>query len=279
MMEKHAINYAGIAHKFMRSPGSSAALGAGVGAVGNIGREALRKDGEPKDYLRAGLRGAAVGGVAAGGAAMGSGAVRDTMLLTGKKSIPGAIAGTAKRGVTSATNFAKRQVHGVTGLGNADAIGMGGVAKAKRTNALHALRDADAAKRGIKIDPAASAARAKEVLQGGASQQAARDAGYTTLPGIAKAFKKDPKAAAKGLWENSTGGSTVGKAMVALPAAMAAKEAVTGDKDLKQRGRNVASNIAMVGAGVLGGGLPLIPGQMLYSAADKFRGKKKDEQG
>ena len=103
-------------------PGQTAAIGAGLGAAANVGREALRADdGQPKNYLGKAIRGAQVGGAVGGALGFGGRAMRDTLLLN--PSLRGQGAGeiakaTAQRAGTGISNMVQRQFHGLTGYGS-----------------------------------------------------------------------------------------------------------------------------------------------------------------
>lgn len=283
------------------NPGSVAGIGAGLGAAAGVGREALREGEQPKNYLRAGLRGAAVGGLA-GGALSGVGhAAHDTMLLhpelKGVGDIAKATAGRMGQGVS---NFAQRQFHGLTGYGGKnqaylDRIGLAGAeTSAKKMQLLNLRAESDLGHHlkqvhGLK-DPldrtqgfvehlqkqrasgdalvAAGGAHAAE----GAAAQGIRDLGMSSVPGAVKGLVTNPREASKALWNQArSGGGLALAAGVGLPSVMAANDLRKGDESAtggQTVGQKALRHGTSIGGGLLFGGVPMIPGMIASGVAD-----------
>lgn len=252
-------------------PMRTAVMGAGVGAVAG----GLRRPAEGQSRLRnaaiGGLGGAAVGAVGGG---LGR-AYRDTRLLTPGLSGAAAIPATARRLGGEVKNFGKRQIHGLTGKYDPDAIGMAGNVQAGRKTDLIRKRMDDE----LAHAPAARHARIKELheaeiaseLQAGRSSQELMDAGVTNLRGMGKALmtpgKRGPAFRAMGrAMINGPGGAAMSLGVPALalgPSLMRGDESATGGPTTGKKLRDAA---LMVGSGAAFGGLPLIP-QMLAGSA------------
>jgi hypothetical protein len=200
--------------------GMGGLVGAGVGAAAGGVRGAAQAREEGGGTLNGGLVGAARGmvrgaalGTAAGGAA---GALAPN--LAGRLASRGGM-------LQTASNFGQRQVHSLSGVGDAKyvrSIG-GGAADAEQR-----LQQAREGFKGVK-DVAGRGAAQKE-LQGAQhafeASERAEGMGLTSIPGYLKALKAQPwdtfKAGVKDQW-NST--PTWGKAlMYGAPAAGAANE-------------------------------------------------------
>ena len=279
-----------------KSPGSTALIGAGLGAATNVGREALRSDGQPKNYLGSAIRGGVAGGVAGGALGLGGGAVRDTMLLNPQLRGAGNIAkATAQRAGTGISNMAQRQFHGLTGYGSGDKaylgrIGISGnqaAANQARLLNLRATDDIEHLWKGWKpsgakgaianmADQGRRAAQEAKITDNLAAQvrglhshgeagQRLMDLGMTSAPGAVKALATNPRAAAKAIWQQQTGGGgALGTGMAALGIG---SSVYSGVKDIRkgdesaQGGRTVGEKAMRMGAGIGGnllfGGLPM----------------------
>ena len=274
-----------------KNPGSTALIGAGLGAATNVGREALRSndDERPKNYLGSAVRGAAAGGLAGGALGLGGHAVRDTMLLNPQLRGTGNIAkATAQRLGTGASNAVQRQFHGLTGYGGGDKaylnrIGiMGEQAAADKARLLNlrasddiqhlwkgwkpsgaqgAIKNMAEQSRLIKQENKITDNLARQVSSlhdRGAVSQRFMDLGMTSAPGALKAVVTNPREAAKAIWQQQTsGGNALETAGAALGVGSAlysgAKDIARGDESA-QGGRTVGEKVMRTGANV-GGGL------------------------
>lgn len=291
-----------IAHR----PGAMAGIGAGLGAAAGVGREALRKGDEPKNYLGAGLRGAALGGIA-GGVTSGLGhAAHDTMLLNPHLSGPVDVAKeTAKRMGQGVSNFAQRQFHGLTGYGSKDKayldrIGMMGEHAAGQKAKLLNLRMEDELShhlKGVKEikDPldrlhgytehlqkqrSMGDALTKQVsaLQSeGQAAQHLRDLGMTSVPGAVKGMVTNPREASKALWQHMRQGGALGVAAgTVIPGAIAARDLSRGDESAmggRTMGEKALRAGATIGGGMLLGGVPMLPGAIAGGVAESAAGR------
>lgn len=254
-----------------KSPARTALIGSGIGAAAG----AIKAPPEEREgaIFRGALQGAALGG-AAGGIGRG---VRDYRLLNPKKKGLDAATGAAKHIGTGVLNFGRRQVHGLTGLGNPDAIGMAGNATAKKQVKMLGLRAQDEIKHApraahTKIRDALKTEQ-KEVLEAGRHSQMLQDGGVTSLPGTVK-----------GLWKGKTRGKTLkamGKAFthgpgglaasVGLPAMFHAPDLIRGDESATG-GRTMGQKVFSAGRSIaIGGsiaGMPLIPQMVAGTALD-----------
>ena len=272
-----------------KNPGSTALIGAGLGAAANVGREALKnnEEGRPKNYLGSALRGAAAGGLVGGAAGLGGRAVRDTMLLNPNLRGAGDIAkATVQRVGTGASNMVQRQFHGLTGYGGSDKaylnrIGiMGEQAAADKARLLN-LRASDdiqhlwknwrpggaqgaiknLAEQGRLIEKEtkindALARQVSAIHDQGAIGQRFMDLGMTSAPGAIKAVVTNPREAAKAIWNKQTSGGNRGAtAMAALGLGSTlysgAKDIARGDESA-QGGRTIGEKVMRTGAGVGG---------------------------
>lgn len=211
---------------------AGSAAGTVLGGVSNY-RDARAQGSATGQALRSGLSGAVKGGLRgavvgtlAGGAA---GALRPT-LAQGAAQLPG---------FGAASRFGQRQIHSLTGVGDAAyvrSIG-GGAADARErlVSATKGLRDASDAAGRAKAMGEVHAAR-----RGFQSAEKAEAAGLTSIPGYLKAMAKDPVGAVRtgvrAQWDSSGPG---GKAlMFGLPTAGAAVEAAKNeDSSGQERGR------------------------------------------
>lgn len=214
------------------------------------------------------LTGALRGGALAGGAAALGRGYRDTRLLNPAMGAGSAVVGTAKRIGGGLANFGKRQIHGLTGAFDRDAIGMAGNASAAKKVDLLGRRTADELKhaptaRHAGIQKAHDAA-VKGTLEEGRGSQALADAGITTLPGIAKSLSssKTRGTALRAMGKSVTDGSGGVAMSLGVPLAMAAPslakgdETATGGMSMGKKVRNIGINAA---TGAAFGGLPIIP--------------------
>ncbi len=254
-----------------KSPARTAVIGAGVGAAAN----ALRaEDGDRSGAaFRGALTGAALGG-AAGGIGRG---VRDYKLLNPKAKGMKAVTGAAGHLGTGIANFGKRQVYGLTGIGDPNKMRMAGNATAKADAKLLGLRAKDEIKHAPRSAHAgirkSLAEEQKSVLSEGRRSQALQDAGVTSLPGTIK-----------GLWNKKTRGKTLrgmGKAFadgpggigmsVGVPALMYAPEIARGDESAQggySMGQKVYRAGRSIAVGGALGGMPLIPQMVAGTALD-----------
>lgn len=243
------------------SPGRTALIGAGVGAAANALRAA---PGESRGA--AAFRGALAGGALAGGAAGVGRAYRDTRLLRPDLRTGAAVGATAKRLGAGVANFGKRQVHGLTGAFDHDAIGMAGNATAARRAELLGARMGDE----LKHAPAGRADAVRKSYQGqiagtlqeGRASQSLADAGITTVPGIARSLwgSKTRGSALRAMGRSITDGPGGAALSLGAPAALAAPSLLRGDESAAggltrgQKARNLGINVA---TGAAFGGLPL----------------------
>lgn len=288
-------------------PGAVTGIGAGVGTAAGLGHEALRKDdGLPKNYLGAGLRGAAVGGLA--GAAVGGighvagSAAKETMRLRPELQGAGEVAkATAQRAGQGLSNFGQRQLHGITGYGSGDSayldrIGMGGTHAANKSieeatrHAEQGLAANFKRVQGIQ-DPAKQiqelskhvrtqqpevyknlAKQTKSIQAEGATAQRLRDLGLTSVPGAVKGMVHNPREASKALWNQMRGGGGTMATMGAIaPLGFAAHDISKGDESSaggRTLGQKVIHHGVNVGGGALFAGLPMVSGMVASGAAE-----------
>lgn len=261
-----------IARYMTQSPLRGAAIGAGVGAASAAVQK--NEDGSRKSLLRGAVRGAAVGGVASG---LGR-AYRDTRLLNPGASAVGAVGQTASRIGTGIANFGRRQLHGFTGRGNADAIGMHGVAHSGKKIDLLQRRLADDIKHAPQAEGAlrkSFEAEAAGLRRSGEQAQQLRDAGLSTIPGAAKALwnPESRGSALRAMGRTMAGGAGAGglALSVGLPVALQAPsllkgdESATGGPTLKRKMLGLGGSMA---AGAMTAGLPIVPQIVAGSALD-----------
>jgi hypothetical protein len=180
----------------------------------------------------------------------------------------------------------------MTGHFDHDAIGMAGNVSATKKVELLKKRFADELK---DIKPEARHMAQKDhyrdvqgTLSAGRASEKLREAGITTLPGIAKAMKEPGKRGlALRAMGNSVTAGTGGAAMaVGVPLAMNApslmkgNEEATGGSSMKRKLTGLGLSI---GTGSLVGGLPLIPQMVAGTALDTAsqraaRGKRREVQ-
>lgn len=141
----------------------------------------------------------------------------------------------------AASHFGQRQVHTLTGVGDAGyvrSIGAGSHEAAQRFQAAQKARQV--ALSGAHPELYASARtefeQARRALD---ASRKAEDMGLTSLPGYVKALARDPKGALQaGFGEQWHQGGAGTKALLfGLPAAMAASELAHGGKDEEGHGR------------------------------------------
>lgn len=262
------------------SAGHGALVGGGLGAA--LGAYRDRSQGG------SGWRGALAGGVAGAGLGAAAGglgrAYRDTKLLNPALSNAQAVGATGSRMAEGLKRFGRRQVHGFTGryADQPGAMGMGNARAYERAN-LEYLRFKDLAQHAKPGELAAkapdAAARIKHIYAEGSRSQGMLNAGITNLPGIAKALTGPNRGqTAKQLWHAATGGSRLGTtAAVGIPAAAGALDLARGDESSKggltkmQKVRNLG---VTTGAGLLTGGLPILPQLATITATESLLHKK-----
>lgn len=284
-MDKQA-NILSSAGRFIaHNPGSTTAIGAGLGAGVGVAREAMRGDGQQKNYLAGGILGGARGAALGGGVALAGRAVRDTMLLSprplsGAGEIAKATIGRAARGVE---NFGRRQLHGLTGHGagdNAylDRIGIHGSGTSAGRARLDVLRAGDLEKHypgSVNFDNVN--ASVKQHTAEGAIGDRLRERGMTHLPGTVKAFAKDPRGASKALWDQMRLGGKLGVVTgVGAPVLASAADLSRGDesaiggRSLGEKGVRAAVNI---GGGFALGGMPMMAGNLVGQGLEQLGGR------
>jgi hypothetical protein len=260
------------------SPGRTALIGAGVGALGGA---ATADEG---DRLHGALRGA-LGGAAVGGAVGGAGrAYRDTHLLSKQPLSTGeAVVGTVKRLGEGAVRFGKRQIHGLTGAyADPAQTGIRSSVEAARRSELVEKRLAD------RLKDVADPAHAQKLREGaqkelhglkewGQQGDAALKAGVTSIPGVARGLATKGKRVEtlKALGHEMTGGGglmSVGGALgVGLPAATGVADLARGDESaqggrtIRQKAVGLGTNL---GVGALTAGMPFGAQLVASSAAD-----------
>lgn len=255
-----------------QSPMRTAAIGAGVGAAGSALQR--NEDGSRGSLLRGAVRGAAVGGLL-GGAGR---AVRDAQLLNPGASLGQATVAAAKNVGRGVANFGKRQIHGATGLYDAEQIGMHGVVRSQKKVDLLARRLADDVKhtpgQASQLQQAFHSSR-DAIMKEGLQAQKLRDAGLTNVPAAVRALR-DPQMRGKALRAMgstlSGGGGARGLAIgVGLPVALQAPSLMRGDESaqggatMKQKLLGLGGSMAATAAV---GGLPIVPQMIVGGALD-----------
>lgn len=251
------------------------ALGAGVGAAAGAAKE--RSDGG--SGVGGAIKGGIIGALGGGAAGRGSRMVRDTKIMNPGVSNLTAAKITAQRMGTNAKRLGQRQRHGFTGYKGDDpgSIGLRSSATSEKRVRLLGARKRDemlgtsAKRRGAikrKYDE-----QIKSVRGEGRAGDAALSAGITSLPGIARGLRKDPRGTAKAMWNEAVGtipgetGSPGGKLLrrglaVGLPAAAYGPDLARGDESA-EGGRSLSEKVVGMGTGVVGGmmvgGLPIAP--------------------
>ena len=258
------------------SPARTALMGAGIGAAG--GAATAPEDARISGAFRGALGGAAVGGIGGG---LGR-AYRDTRLLAAHAGKPlssaAAIPATAGRVGKQLVNFGRRQVYGLTGWGDADAMRMAGKATSARKARLLDLRAGDemahAATPEVKAQLRSNAdAAMKAEHEAGVSAQSIQDSGVTNLPGMYKALR-DP-ARRSGAFKAM--GRTMGESPTALgiglglPLALSVPDIMRGDETAKG-GKSMSQKVIGLGAnmatGAAFGGMPIFPQMALGMGAE-----------
>lgn len=246
----------------------SAIAGGLLGAGANVAREATG-DGD-KNYLGAAIRGG-LGGAALGAASGGiARAVNDTRLLNPQLSGIGATArATAQRAAEGIGNFAKRQAHGLTGVGakdtaHLDRIGIAGAKPSADKARLLNLRADDAVRLNPKREASIYDAANKQirgVIDEGDVGEKMRSAGLTSIPGVAKGLVQNPRESAKALWNHARQGGKAGVALgVGLPVAIGTADIAKGDESAaggKTVGGKLLQHGANIGTGFAFAGLPI----------------------
>lgn len=275
---KEAISPAAVAamSKAVRGLGSGAGVGGLLGAAGGTvlggvhGYNQARGRGEglgsaASSGFRGGLRGAAQGATA--GALLGgvAGAAAPSAAL--RLSSHGALGG--------ASRFGQRQVHSLTGVGDAAYVrSIGGGAAGAR----QALVDAT---RGLKEAPDA-AARAKAMGAVGSARKQFKASekseamGLTSIPGYLTSLAKNPKETlVTGIRDQWSSMGTGGKALMAGAPAVGAAHELLRKGEGEERGRferagrviggaasGLTMPLALAGDLVAGGGLSMAGGRM-----------------
>ncbi len=285
--------------EFLRRRAGGLGGGAALGATGGAGlggaAGAVKGYREAEERGESGLAGA-LGGLgrgAATGAAIGAGAgaLGGVGALGGRAAKAVSDTGTARGALGTVSRFGQRQLHGATGLVPGGAargtpeymkkmreMGFSG----GRAGALERVRDSRKALTQAKASGNAKAVEkaTKELEMHKGQYRTAREAeqkGLTSVPGFVRSLGS--KEGLKDVWrlglkpQWQQHGAT-GKAMVALPAALAVPElATSAEEDPEGRGR------AERFAGALGSGLgyaatPFIPmvGSELFGRAGELAG-------
>lgn len=260
----------------LRSVGAAGGMGALVGAVGGAGVQGVRGYRQAREE-GAGVGGALVHGVSTGmgGAVTGGavGALGGAALGAVSPGAGNAIADrlNARDGVAGAfTRAGQRQVHGLTGWtpeGGLNSIRGGAWDAAKAEE--HAKGLADAARAAPKTraselrrrfwdDPELNHRRAVEATQAATE---ATEAGLTSLPGIAKAFRVAPVDTLKqSLGLQWRGASPTSKALAVLGAAGAGADvygAATNPDDPNRGARMGGGVSGLLGTAALAPVLPM----------------------
>lgn len=294
-------NLATVGRFIAHNPSSIAGIGAGVGAAANVGREALSASPD-KNYMGAATRGAVLGGLAGGALGAGGRAARDTMLLRPELRGAGEIAkATVQRAGQGVSNFAQRQLHGLTGYGSGnqaylDRIGMAGsntsAAKARLLNlraddqlahmrtpgwnrnwaSEHNIHNEAVSKIHDNLHGAVSG-----LAQEGEIGDRMRNLGMTSAPGAVKAMVTNPREASKAIWDQLRGGGRLGVAAgVGLPVAMTAASLSKGDESAtggQTMGEKLLRGGANVGGGLLFGGLPMVSNMVAGGLVESAAGR------
>lgn len=225
--------------KLALSPGALEAMstalkgfGSGAGMGGLVGAGAGALYGAGKGYSKARGEGASVGQAIGGGlSGLGSGALKGALIGAGAGGVVGAVrpgmaAALAERGgLRGASNFGQRQVHSLTGVGDAPyarSIGAGAA------DAEHRLNEAREAWHGSIGTPAQRGTRdelaAAKKHFGTAAANEAR--GMSSIPGYLKSMAKDPmgtlREGAREQWQS--GGGKIRALMYGTAAATTANE-------------------------------------------------------
>jgi hypothetical protein len=183
------------------------------------------------------------------------------------------------RGARGIGNFAKRQVHGLTGAFNHDAIGMAGNATSAKKVQLLGVRHADELAHAAPAAQGALGARHAATVKGelahGARAQSLADAGVTNLPGMAKALTTPGRRADafRAMGRSISDGPGGAKMSLGVPALVYGPELAKGDESARggmsmgQKARRAAAGTA---AGVAFAGMPLVSQGMLSMGAERF---------
>lgn len=253
---------------------SGGLAGAGVGALGSMGAEALGHrrgpDEEPKNYLGAAIRGGIVGGALGAGSGAALGAVRNVHLDTGLRGA-GLAKEVAARGAQGVANFGKRQFHGLTGWkpeGGAGSMGLAGNEMAEQS--VRRMETRAALGTGGHEAAQNLAKEVAGVRSSGHAAQEMYDRGLTSIPGAVQGLANDPKGSIKAMWGHLRGGG--GKLPLiaaAAPAALAAPDILRGDESAsggRGMGEKLLHTAGGMGAGFLTGGIPIAPGILANEA-------------
>lgn len=259
--------------------GAGAGVGSAVGAVGGAATEGY------KGYKEDGVAGALSRGVGGGmhGAAIGAGIGAGAGLAGGGRftsSAAGKALMQSNNALASTARFGQRQLHGVTGLtpGGAPRLTAAGEVNPAYVEAVKGMRMGTyGPEKGVsaawlaKVDAMASGAKPKKLQklqkQFGNAQDALQTSeeavgkGMTSLPGVVQAVRKE---GLKPLWTHGvkpqfTQSGWSGKALTALPAAMAAPELMK-DEDSAGKGRGRAERFGQaLGEGSAFAAAPFLP--------------------
>lgn len=247
---------------FGSGAGMGGLIGAGLGAAGGALRGAHQAREQGGSGLTGGLAGAARGtirGAAAGALVGGAGGALAPALAARASALPS---------LSGASRFGQRQIHSLTGVGDAAYVrSIGGGAADARQNLVEAtkgLRDApDVATRAQAME------KVRAARQGFKASEKAEGMGLTSIPGYLQSMTKDPlgtlATGAKAQWQTASPAMRAG--MVALPALGAANELRKGEEQegrgrFERAGRAVGGTasgllapLALAGDMAFGGGL------------------------
>ena len=288
---------ASIGRFIAHNPAATAGIGAGVGALANVGREALKGNEQPKSYVGAALRGAVAGG-ALGGAAGGiARAGRDTMLLHPELKGLDVAKKTVGRAGEGISNFAQRQLHGLTGYGSQDKayldrIGIAGSGPSRdRAKLLNlraqdelanlpqgaSLKDYVAREKGTEAIHKNLHEAVRGVAQEGQVGDRFHELGMTSAPGAVKAMATNPREASKAIWNQLRAGGKTGIALgLGVPVAATAGSLARGDESATggpSMHEKLVRGVANVGGGLLFGGLPIASSNIVGGLTDVAAGR------
>lgn len=190
-------------------------------------------------------------------------ALSASTLSRGAKSLGGFLSRGARSAGRAVKEFGQRQAHGFTGhYGDSLTTGL----KRKEKKLLKKMMGSD----GKKLTKLRGAL--KDTVTRRHEMEAARKAGITSLPGLAKGLKSDAAGTGKALLKHQTGGTGVGRAMTfGVPAAFAASDLRKGDESEdggKTIGQKLVTHGTRFGAGLATGSLAFVPGMVTASALE-----------
>lgn len=270
------------ASKALMSAGALGGVGAGVGAglgalAGGVrGYRAARQEGAGVlDSVRAGGGQALQGGLLGAGVGAGvgglAGAVGSRMSPDKMEAIRSKL--TERSGLA---RFGQRQIHGLTGATNADGLKGLGMDSEHRKATLDQLKgSAPTANRWEQFrgkTPEQVAARHRDDIsrasEGLAAARRAEAMGLTSLPGIARSAVNAPLDTARAALDHQlkgtdagTQGLTLGLSGLGVGMAARSQEGDQQGDRLKRVGRAALHS----GAGILTGGLPILPNMLASS--------------